>query len=525
MSLACASACARQPSPPQAAPPTAPEPAEGVEEVSGLDRELPSEPRAEDEETPIDRSDAAITRAIRRELGYDGVIPLARIDVKTEDGIVELAGIVPTVLAQERAVRIAQNVLGVRAVSNRINVSAPGYGDRAIARDVRKALAQDPATEMTQVDVSVTDQVVTLTGTVDSFQEKDLAEAVAKSVRGVQGVGNAIDVAVPRERPDGEIEADVSRRLEMDTLVDARPIEVEVDEGTVVLEGVVGSAAEKRQARWDAWVAGVEEVDDSGLQTQPRFDEEDMRKYDFVAKSDDDITRALRDVIELDPRINQDGVEISVTNGNVILDGRVQTQRARIVAERLARHTTGVSNVENNLEVGTDRVIPDAAVTDKLRQALRRNAVMQAHEVEVETDAGVVTLRGTVDSLAERAEAQSVAMGIRGVRQVNNQIQVDHAEHGFYYDPFLDPYFPYVINWDDYAARYASDDDAVLAQKIEREIAWHPILDRRDIDVSVEDGQATLSGTVGSYRQVEAAIENAYEAGAVAVHSTIMVEP
>ena len=118
----------------------------------------------------------AISDKIEEELTFDPGVNSTQVYVFTRDGIVTLNGQVNNLLAKERAVRIADTVKGVRAIVDEIKV-VPSVirEDIAIGDDVRDALLQDPATESFQIMASVSDGKVTLDGTVDSYQERDLA--------------------------------------------------------------------------------------------------------------------------------------------------------------------------------------------------------------------------------------------------------------------------------------------------------------------------------------------------------------
>ena len=154
-----------------------------------------------------------------------------------------------------------------RDTSAAVSLSTPGW---RVQQDVKDALFYDPATDAYEVDVEVKDGIATLTGVVDSFAEYDLAETVAKGVRGLRGVENQIRVNYRTERPAREVLAEVKKRLRWDALVDGTGVEVLVPTGDDVrLEGVVGSAAERRRAIMDARVAGVKTVDASKLRVQP----------------------------------------------------------------------------------------------------------------------------------------------------------------------------------------------------------------------------------------------------------------
>jgi len=68
--------------------------------------------------------------------------------------------------------------------------------------------------------------------------------------------------------------------------------------------------------------------------------------------------------------------------------------------------------------------MPDAWVTTKVKMSLLTDADVSALDVNVDTIDGRVTLHGTVGTAAEKAEAERIARGIDGVREVRNLLQV-----------------------------------------------------------------------------------------------------
>lgn len=225
---------------------------------------------AETSPSPAVASDAAIAEAVAKQIAYDPEMRAADVQAKVEDGVATLTGTSPNILAKERAAYLAESVKGVRRVINRIEATPAADIDAAqLERMIEHELVLTPATESFEIEVEANaNGVVTLRGLVDSWSEKQLSGIVAKSVRGVTGLRNEIEVTPAENRDDNEILAEIEARLRWDTRVDETQIEVEVEDQVVRLFGVVGSAAERRRAREAARVAGVADVDDQRLRVE-----------------------------------------------------------------------------------------------------------------------------------------------------------------------------------------------------------------------------------------------------------------
>ncbi len=471
-----------------------------------------------------DMSDTSIADAVEDELAYDQSVPLNDIDVRVTKGVVTLTGSVNNLLAKERAARLAQTVKGVRSVINRIDVS-PYWGrmDWEIERDVEDAMVFDLATESYEVEAEVIDHVAYLTGTVDSWREKMLAEKVVKGVRGVTDVTNNLTVSYPEERPDFEMKEEIDSALRWDTLVDDRWIIVAVNNGKVTLDGRVGSAAERRQARYDAWVYGVHSVDTSDLTVDPNLRDEAQRESKYVIKSEDEVKEAVEDALIYDPRVLSFDINVDVVGNVVTLRGEVDNLKAKRAAAQVARNTIGVAAVKNRIKVRPETYL-DEDIARNIRNAIARDPYLERFEIDVSVIDGTAYLSGTVDSYFEKGRAEDVAARAGGVTAVRNSLDVDYPGYSIAYDPFVFDYYPYDYDWYDYVPYATFYSDEEIEREIEDELWWSPFVDADDVEVSVEDGVATLTGTVDSWSERSDATENAYEGGAVWVENHLMVE-
>ncbi len=350
-------------------------------------------------------------------------MPSTRIDVAVAEGVVTLTGSVGSLLAKERAARLAQAVRGVRAVVNRVEVTGGTRTNRAVRDDVDDALVLDPATDAFEIRVTVDgNQMVTLHGAVDSYAERSLAETVAKGVRGVRGVTNRITVDYASDRPDTEIARDIEGRLRWSRFVDDGLVDVAVENGQVTLTGIVGSAREKDEAESTCWVVGVASVDAEGLDVQRWARDDDLRKDKYVVRSPDELRKAVEDAMLYDPRVNSFDVHTEVEGSVVTLRGTVDNLKAKRAAEQDADGVVGVWSVNNRIKVRPDGDSVDDSVREDVERALLRDPWVEQYEVDVEVDAGMVELRGVVDSQFDRARADDVAARVPGVIAVDNNL-------------------------------------------------------------------------------------------------------
>lgn len=469
-------------------------------------------------------TDREISMAVEGELIDDPAVSGYVIDASTDDGIVSLTGEVDNLLARQRAARIARTVKGVRSVVNQIEVKKSDLPDGEVEADVEMRLLSDPATQGWQIEAEVDTGIVTLTGEVGSMQEKFLAEKVVKGVRGVCGVTNEIIVDIDEVRPEHEVRSEIERLLHWDVLIDDAKIDVAVEDSTVTLSGSVGSAAEKARAVTKAYVAGVARVKSENLDVEKWARDPMFRKEKYAEKPDSEIQKAVREALEINPRVNGETIEVSCADGVVTLDGTVSNLKSKRSAARTARHTVGVWRVKNRIEVRPSSPT-DREIITRIKEAYRTDPYVNLENIRVQVRGGVVTLSGYVDTYFQKAQADDLASRVYGVVRIKNSLRVNSDFDIMTDDPFVDTDWQLDdFDWYGFPNEYSSTrSDWVIKEQIIEEIQWSPYLDIDSITVQVDNGAATLTGVVDTWQDRERASDEAYDGGAVTVDNNIRV--
>jgi len=210
-----------------------------------------------------------------------------------------------------------------------------------IKKDVVDQLYWDGRVNAADVEVSVSDGKVTLSGTVPTLQARRAALLDAYSVSGVQTVENDISVRYGEPLPSSEeVEQRVRYVLAWNPDIDSTNIEVRADAGLVRLEGTVDAFWKKLFAADLAMsVGGVLDVVNK-LAVVPTNDIID----ESIA---DDIVGALG----RNSLVSAEAVDVTVRNGFVSLEGTVPGRLARDAALEVAYYTPGVTGVEDRLIV------------------------------------------------------------------------------------------------------------------------------------------------------------------------------
>jgi osmotically-inducible protein OsmY len=194
------------------------------------------------------KSDAEIQKAVLEELKWDGRVLATDVGVEVNEGVVTLTGRVDSFAKREAAQKAAHRVMGVLDVANDIQIHIPHTFERTdteIAQAVRQALEWDVFVPHEKIQSTVSNGLVTLTGAVDRWVQRDEAYHAVSKLSGVRGVVNNIRV-LPLEQPTPEkvretIEKALARRAERE----AKRISVTVTGGEVTLSGPVHSWQER----------------------------------------------------------------------------------------------------------------------------------------------------------------------------------------------------------------------------------------------------------------------------------------
>jgi len=203
----------------------------------------------------------------------------------------------------------------------------------------------------------------------------------------------------------------VERQLDWEPEITSTDIGVAAEDGVISLTGFVNSYPEKLAAESATLKTyGVRAVANE-IEVKPLF-----------KKTDADIATASLNALQARVDVPDERIKLTVKDGWITLEGNVDWYYQKNAAELAVKYLSGVKGVTDNIKVQPQ--ISTIEVKDKIEEALKRNAEVDARRISVQAADGRVTLRGNVRSWFEKDEAETAAWAAPGVTQVSNQIAV-----------------------------------------------------------------------------------------------------
>jgi osmotically-inducible protein OsmY len=206
--------------------------------------------------------------------------------------------------------------------------------------------------------------------------------------------------------------------------------------------------------------------------------------------SNDELRINVEDELLWEPKVDNQAIAVSTDDGVVTLRGTVGSLRERREATNAAKRVYGVKQLHNELQVRllNDNRRDDADLRGAVLQALMLDALVPS-TVDATVRDGLVTLTGSAAYQFERAEAEFVAANILGVAWIDDDITLTTPS--------------------------ASTGD--VKHSIKKALQRDAKLDAEELSVESSNGTVTLSGTVSSWAEHDAAVNAAWAAPGVSM--------
>ena len=139
------------------------------------------------------KDDGEIADEVVNSFNLNWEIPTEKVKVTVEKGWVTLEGQVEWDFQRIAAKKAVKNLMGVLGVSDNITITSEA-ANTSEKSDIERAIARNWSVADKKIGVKVANHLATLTGTVDSWYQKDEAGRLAANAPGVWKVENELVV-------------------------------------------------------------------------------------------------------------------------------------------------------------------------------------------------------------------------------------------------------------------------------------------------------------------------------------------
>ena len=212
--------------------------------------------------------------------------------------------------------------------------------DNEIQKDIMAQLKWEPFLNACQIGVAVKNGIVTLSGQVDTYSKKTLAERAAKKVSGVKAIAEDIQVGISPSyrKTDAEVAEAVVNALKWHTIIPEEKIKVSVEDGIVKLEGEVEWEYQRTQPTSAIEnLTGVRSVTNL-ISVKPKI-------------TSSDIQQKINAAFQRSATIDSGKITAEVLGSRVTLRGTVRSFTEKEDAENAAWFAPGVTSVNSKLEI------------------------------------------------------------------------------------------------------------------------------------------------------------------------------
>src|ERR1017187_9903123 len=196
-------------------------------------------------------------------------------------------------------------------------------------------------------------------------------------------------------------------------------------------------------------------------------------------------TSRVRTALLLSKHVSPFDIKVQTTQAEVTLDGQVPSEQIKAVAGAIALDTSGVKEVHNNLGInpstarnpeteGLGERVADLEIKTLVSEALAQHAELAEKHIATDVKNRTVTLSGTVETVAQKNQADHIAWQVTGVQGVTDNLSAANAQ-----------------------TNPESIDDK-LAHRVEFELYSTKAISLKTVQIHADNGTVTLTGTVSS---------------------------
>ncbi len=211
--------------------------------------------------------------------------------------------------------------------------------NETLQKDVQDAIKWEPLLNQAQILVTAKDGIITLTGVVNDYAKKSLAENAAKNISGVKAVVEKIEIEFDSSfhKSDNEIATEIVNNFNWRQLPNDK-VKVKVENGWVTLEGELHWNYQREIAKTSVtYVMGVKGITNNITLKSATHDEVEKKDIEYA--------------FARNWSLHDQNIQVNVLGTKVVLNGTVSSLYQKEEAAQIAWNVPGVSVVDNQLVV------------------------------------------------------------------------------------------------------------------------------------------------------------------------------
>ena len=212
-----------------------------------------------------------------------------------------------------------------------------------------------------------------------------------------------------------KLEKEVIQRLTWDDRIDESQINVSVIDNIAILKGCVNSYPEKILAEIETQF--IPEIKSVKNEIEIKFPES-YKKID-----DEEVKDAVFCLLNANSEIETNNIDISIENGMVSLEGRVNSYWKKDKIRKMVSQVKGVISVSDKIAVIPNEKITDDEINELLNTAMANSVHIDANKVKLKINNGVVELSGILPSMSSYNAVIELVRSTKGVVDIKDDLK------------------------------------------------------------------------------------------------------
>lgn len=212
-----------------------------------------------------------------------------------------------------------------------------------------------------------------------------------------------------------ELEKMVMDRLTWDNRIDQSQIQVSIKDYNATLKGCVSTYPEKILAEIETKL--IPEIKSVINNIEIIFPD----SYETLA--DQEVKEAIFCLLDANSEIDSNEVKVSIKNGNVLLEGKVNSYWKKDKIRKLASQVKGIISVKDEISIIPDKKISDKEITEILISSMEKSVHIDVDKVNINVKNGDVSLSGILPSMGAYRAAINIVKSTNGVISINDNLK------------------------------------------------------------------------------------------------------